>query len=245
MSHEQMASRFVEFLRDTPIEEQRFMTLKQTLSGFSHVFRGRRVLDFGASYGLSACALLELGASRVIGVEPNEERVRKGARLLEQTGFQNDATIIHTPDTRKLDLETGSVEVVIANAVLEHIPRPRTAHVRELWRVLAPEGHLIINETPNSYIPIDYHTTDGLWFVPWLPSRLARSYAIWRRRFSEDEDWDSSGWRGLGFYEIVAGFDSPYEYIGERSRFRHRALSWLNLPSALLDPYPLLIFKKP
>ena len=241
---EETADVFAEFLSEHPIEEQRFWTLKQTLADFSDLLRDRTVLDFGASYGLSAHALLQLGARRVIGVEPDEDRVRKGEELLRTGGYGEQATIFHNPDTRQLGLDSGSVEVVIANAVLEHIPRPRTAHIRELWRVLAPGGHLIINETPNRYVPIDYHTTDGLWFVPWLPSGLARRYAVWRQRFPADADWETSGWSGLGFWELAAGFDSPYEFLGEQTRLRHRILSWLKLPSSLLDPYPLLIFRK-
>jgi hypothetical protein len=112
-----------------------------------------------------------------------------------------------------------------------------------MWRVLKTGGGLIINETPNKYFPIDKHTT-GLWLVPWLPSSIARRYAILMKRFPEENDWATSGWRGVGYYELTAAMDSQYEYHPESSRGRHRLLSMVGLPAALLDPYPLFIFRK-
>src|SRR2546430_11162493 len=48
--------------------------------------------------------------------------------------------------------------LVLVNAVFGHIPQPRDAHIREIWRVLAPRGKLLVNETPNKYLPVDFHT---------------------------------------------------------------------------------------
>jgi SAM-dependent methyltransferase len=201
------------------------------------------VLDFGASYALSTCVLLDLGARSVTGVEPDAQRVRRGQHVLRTLGYDDRATLEHVANTAQLAMDDATVDVVVANAVLEHIPQPRTLYVRELWRVLAPGGHLIINETPNKYLPIDFHTT-GLWFVPWLPAAIARRYAVWRGRFSSDADWASCGWRGVGFYEVVAGLTAPYECVPQHLRWRQRLLTRLGLPSSLIDPYPTLIFKK-
>lgn len=238
-----MPDPFLEYVKDEPIEQQRYLTLKDTLSSFCDLFRDRRVLDFGASYGLSICALLQLGAGEVVGVEPDELRVRRGRKILENIGYNGRGSLHHVRDTTQLPLEDGSFDVVIANAVLEHIPQPRLRYVEQLWRVLKTGGHFIVNETPNKYLPIDFHTT-GLFLVPWLPSRIARRYAIFRGRFSAEDDWSTSGWRGVGYYELTKGLYSPYDYFPENSRRRHRILSWLGLPASLIDPYPILVFRK-
>jgi len=240
-----MANSFLDYLQDKPIEQMRYTTLKQTLETFRHLFLNRCVLDFGASYGLSTCALFELGASSVIGVEPDERRVQRGMRIFEELGLANRAVLLHISNTAQLPFADSSFAVVLANAVLEHIPPPRLPFVRELWRVLAPGGHLIINESPNKYLPVDFHTTGGLWFVPWAPSKLARSYAIWRGQFSKEADWSTSGWRGVGYYEITKALGYSYKLIPEDTRLRHRVLTCLGLPASLLDPYPNLIFEKP
>jgi len=224
-----MTRSFVDYLDDYPVERDRYATLKQTLLPLRHLFQDRRVLDFGAAVGLSMHAILEMGAAKIIGVEPNADRVRQATHIL---------------DTPRLPLSDSAFDVVLANAVLEHIPPPRAPFVRELWRVLRRGGHLIINESPNKYLPVDFHTTGGLWCVPWMPCRLAHRYAIWRRRFNGNADWSTSGWRGVGYYEITKALGNHYESIPENTRLRHRALTLLGLPSSLFDPYPILIFQK-
>lgn len=226
------------------IERGRYATLRTTLAPYVPMFRSRRVLDFGASYGLSAVALIELGAASVVGVEPEEPRVTEGIPMLADTGYGDQVRLIYLADTRQVPLPDASVDFVLVNAVFEHIPQPRDAYVRELWRVLAPGGTMLVNETPNKYLPWDFHTTK-LPLINWLPSRLARRLSIWRGRYSEERDWDHSGWRGMGYYELVHAIPGPYRVTHEATRPRHRAFRALGLPAALLDPYPTWLLHKP
>jgi hypothetical protein len=109
--------------------------------------------------------------------------------------------------------------------------------------VLAPGGHLMISETPNQYFPKDVHTT-SLWFNHWLPRGLAHRRAVRRGRFDRSRvDWNSSGWRGLGFFELVRPIGG-YRLIPEKSRLRHRILTMIGLPASLLDPGPIWILQK-
>jgi SAM-dependent methyltransferase len=152
--------RFFAYERDHT-ERERFKTLLSTLSEIRAFIEGRRVLDFGASYGLSICALLETGANNVIGVEPDKRRVERGVHLLAEMGITGSALLVHTPDTRRLPFGDEAFDLVIANAVLEHIPQPRDLHVRELWRVVVPGGYMIVNETPKTFIPRDSGSCRG------------------------------------------------------------------------------------
>lgn len=219
-----MDSSYLNYL-DNPIEHDRFLTLRRTLENLKPYIAGQNILDFGASYGLSACAYLEAGALRVVGIEPDPDRVQRGRQIIDKLGLSERITLMHTSSTDNLPFNGEAFQVVFANAVLEHIPQPRAAFVREMWRVLAAGGYLIINETPNKYLPIDLHTTDGLWLLPWLPKRFARRYAIWRGRFRADRDWEHSGWRGVGYFEITHAFESSYCFIPEMSRGRHKFLT--------------------
>src|SRR4029077_1129621 len=227
-------------LCDSTIEKGRYETLKATLREFRPLFLGKTVLDFGSSAGLSICALMELAGERVVGVEPDRGRVDRGRAIIERLGLS--AALHHLPDTSRLPFPDGEFEVVLANAVFEHIPQPREPYVRELWRGVEANGVLIVNETPNKYLPFGFHTT-GLWFVPWLPKSLARRYALWRGKWDEEKDWGSSGWRGLGYYELTQALWG-FKLITPCSRPRHRMLRSLGLPSELFDPYPTLILKK-
>lgn len=233
-------------LLPSDIERRRYAILKPSLAPIAELIPGARILDFGASYGLSAAALVELGAGEVIGVEPEEGRVLEGRRMLGAAGYDRQVTLRHTPDTRDLGLPSGTMDLVVANAVLEHIPQPRAAYIREMWRMLRTAGVLFVNETPNKYVPRDRHTTRGLWGVPWMPKSWARRYAIWRGRYAADGDWDHSGWRGLGHYELLHAIPGAYRAEWEMTRPRHRWLTWLGLPSSLLDPYPIFkIWRRP
>ena len=219
----------------------RYATLRASLAPHADLFRDADVLDFGASYALSMCALHELGARSVVGVEPEQWRVDEGLETLARLG--HPPTLYCVEDTRHLPFADASFDVVLANAVFEHIPQPRDAYLREVWRVLRPGGHLIINETPNKYFPIDKHTTK-LWFNHWLPSHVAKRRAYRRGRYSDNRiPWDYSGWRGMGYFEMVRPL-TGCELIPETARVRHRLFARLGIPASILDPYPCWVLRK-
>jgi ubiquinone/menaquinone biosynthesis C-methylase UbiE len=235
-----MASAVLANIGTNDIERGRLNTLVETLAPLKHLFAGKRVLDFGASYGLSMVGLHHLGAGSVTGIEPDAERVTRGVALLAESGVPGK--LLHVPDTARLPFPAGSFDFVLVNAVLEHIPQPRTRYIREMWRVVATGGVMLVNETPNKYLPLDYHTT-GLMFVPWLSREVALRYALWRGKTHGTDHWESSGWRGLGHYELMKHLpDAKVEFPIERTR--HRAFKALGLPAQLLDPYPTWIIRK-
>ena len=101
---------------------------------------GARVLDCAAGTGEFSLA----AAKRAVSVlctdqsQPMLDRARKKAakRGLTNIRFaQRDVTALSDPD--------GSFDAVIAANVLHLLPEPETA-VRELWRVTAPGGRLIL-----------------------------------------------------------------------------------------------------
>ena len=225
----------------SPLEEGRYRTLLGVLRGLRPYIEGRRVLDFGAGNGMALLGLLDLGAREVVGIEPEEKRVVQGTPAFR--GMPN-ALLLHVSDTRSLPLEPESFDTVIANAVLEHIPQPRDAYILEMWRVLRPGCVLVINETPNKYVPYESHTTK-LWFNHWLPREVAHRRAVRRGRFKAARtDWHSSGWRGLGYCEMVRPLRGRFELIPERTRARHRVLAALGVPASIADPYPTWMLRK-
>ncbi len=167
---------------------------------------GKTVLDFGCGCGASSVALARLGAGKVYGVEPNPAYAQIARRRVEESGLDGRVQVHHVPDTTQLPLPDAAVDLAVCNAVLEHIPPDRrAAHLREIWRVLRPGGYLLISETPNRLWPKDHHTT-GLWWVPYMPPRLARRYAIWRSdRVTPDQTLEqliADGLRGVTYWEV-------------------------------------------
>jgi SAM-dependent methyltransferase len=224
-------------------ERGRYTTLLKTLDTWRHLFAGKRCLDFGASWGTSMVALVRQEAAEVVGTEPSADRVAQGKSRIARAAPGAKLSLIQTSYEPSLPLNDGEFAFILANGVIEHIPQPRDVYLRELWRVLAPGGHLMINETPNKYFPKELHTTD-LWFNHWLPRSVAHRRAVRSGRFdSRRTDWDSSGWRGLGYYELVRPL-GKYRLIPEQAKLRHRILAGIGLPPSLIDPYPTWILQK-
>jgi ubiquinone/menaquinone biosynthesis C-methylase UbiE len=232
-------------LLPSDIERGRYRSLVVSLQAYAHLFRDQRVLDFGASWGTSAVALLRAGARHVIGIEPSSERVAQGHDLIRALDLEEHISLFHISDTRRLPWADDQFPFVLANGVVEHIPRPaRLEILREVWRLIAPAGHFMITETPNSYFPRDQHTTQ-LWFNHWLPERWAHRRAVRAGAFrAERTDWASSGWRGAGYYELVRPLRGASLVPETLTRTRQRLLSWIGLPPMLIDPWPIWVFRK-
>ena len=101
---------------------------------------GARVLDCAAGTGEFSLAAAKRAASVLCTdqSQPMLDRARKKAakrRLTNISFAQRDVTALSDPD--------GSFDAVIAANVLHLLPEPETA-VRELWRVTAPGGRLIL-----------------------------------------------------------------------------------------------------
>jgi 2-polyprenyl-3-methyl-5-hydroxy-6-metoxy-1,4-benzoquinol methylase len=148
--------------------------MRASFAALARHVRGKRVLDYGCGIGLSAVVQVESGAAHVTGVDLFEERIIEGRPFVASMGSVGIVFGWSTPPTRGSCRSLAArFEVVTCNAMLEHIPQPRDAWIREIWRMVAPGGMLIVNETPNKYLPWDFHTL-GLPLTNWLPSPVAR-----------------------------------------------------------------------
>jgi len=180
--------------------------LRRQLERFVAI-EGRRVLDFGCGCGGSSLALARLGAGMVVGVEPRADFLAAARLRAQDSGLAARIIFQHVPDTTRLPFANDEFDLIVMNAVLEHIPPPqRRAHLREVWRVLRVGGYLFIGETPNRLWPQDYHTT-GLWWVPYMPADLACRYARARRRVpaTATTPWLlSEGAHGSTYWEVMA-----------------------------------------
>jgi len=223
----------------------RYQALQVTLGRLSGYFVGKRVLDFGCGAGMSACVVAELGAASVTGVDTFPKMMARGTELLSRSGYDDIVRLQLVEDTRRVPFADDAFDTILCNAVFEHIPQPRDAYVREVWRLVKPGGFVVINETPNKYLPADFHTLH-LPVTNWLPSRLAHWIGVLTGRFDESRtDWDFSGWRGAGYYELLRPIPKIKRLaVPELANVRQRVLHAIGLPSGLLDPYPLLVIQK-
>lgn len=104
---------------------------------------GETVLDIGCGAGFdSLIAARQVGPSgRVIGIDMTPEmleKAREGARVL---GLSNVS--FHEGLAEDLPVESGSIDVVISNGVINLCP-DKLAVMREVYRVLRPGGRFQI-----------------------------------------------------------------------------------------------------
>jgi SAM-dependent methyltransferase len=107
--------------------------------------RGNRVLDVGCGTGVLAReALRRVGQEgQVVGLDLNEGMLAVAARSEPNIEWR-------LGDAASLPFEDGSFDVVVSQFALMYFP-DRGGSLREMWRTLAPGGHLAIA----AWAPID------------------------------------------------------------------------------------------
>ena len=101
---------------------------------------GARVLDCAAGTGLCALAAARR-ADSVLCTDLSQAMLSRAEKKARKQGLSNICFAVR--DLTALPEGNGSFDVVIAANVLHLLPEPETA-VRELWRVTAPGGRLIL-----------------------------------------------------------------------------------------------------
>ena len=108
--------------------------------------RGDRVLDVGCGTGVLAReALGRVGQEgQVVGLDLNEGMLAVAARTEPKIEWRQG-------DAASLPFEDMSFDVVVSQFALMYFP-DRVASLREMWRTLAPGGHLAVA----AWAPIDH-----------------------------------------------------------------------------------------
>lgn len=131
----------------------------------------RPVLEFGSNVGATAIVLARLGA-QVTAVEVDARSVAVGAANAKRYGM-DAIDFRHVPDTTRLPFPDGAFALVTCNSVLEYVPAGILRAVcRELDRVLAPGGLVLVNGTSNRLWPREIHSRR--WLTNYLPRACDR-----------------------------------------------------------------------
>jgi SAM-dependent methyltransferase len=146
---------------DAEYEEQILPLVREHLAGAA------RVLDVGTGEGQIARAAVDLGASRVVGVDPTRAQLRVAQ---ERGGGVHYARAT----AEALPFPDGSFDAVVVCLVFEHIAEHEPA-IAEIGRVLEPGGRFVfllnhpLLQAPNSGWVIDHVLEEEYWRVgPYL-----------------------------------------------------------------------------
>ncbi len=132
---------------------------------------GHTVLDAGCGTGYGMQILKDGGAERVVGVDISEAAVARASALTAHEGL--DA---RQGDLRALPFPDDEFDLVVCFETIEHVDN-QTQAIREIRRVLRPEGILVISSpNRNVYPPGNPHHTHE--YVPEeFEEALAREFS--------------------------------------------------------------------
>lgn len=152
------ARRLFGAIRTTELDESYGRTLKtleyveKRLGGYA----GKRVLDVGCSLGLHAIAAAGLGAAKVVGTDkyalsdvPSAFTLDAAERAVVQAAWKARAfEAVEHDVSEPFPFPDASFDLVISNAMFEHLHFTHKAFLEEARRVLRPGGAILLT-TPN------------------------------------------------------------------------------------------------
>lgn len=103
-------------------------------------YRGKTLLDVATGSGYVAVEMAKLGL-KVIATDLTPESIDNIERYKKQFNLKN--LTVKKSLAEKLELPTDSVDFLVANAILEHIPHEKKA-ISEWKRVVKPNGKLFV-----------------------------------------------------------------------------------------------------
>lgn len=112
---------------------------------FAAITEGNVVLDLGSGAGNDVFVARSLAgdSGKVIGVDMTEAMVAQARQNLAKLGYAN--VEFRPGEIESLPVQTGEIDVVISNCVLNLVPDKAKAF-QEIYRVLKPGGHFCISD---------------------------------------------------------------------------------------------------
>jgi cyclopropane fatty-acyl-phospholipid synthase-like methyltransferase len=120
---------------------------------------GDRVLDVGCGIGKPALQMASSTGASVLGISISGPQVEQANERARAEGMSEQVSFQHA-DAMDMPLEAGSFDAALAFESIIHMHRPTA--LREIARVLAPGGRLVLTDvTALSKAPDDLELFDG------------------------------------------------------------------------------------
>ena len=153
--------------------------LCKTVPRFMDLFPGKAVLDFGCGYGLQAIAMVQGGASHVVGVDI--VYAKKAAENAAAQGCADRTRFYHTLPAELC----GTFELVLSCRSFEHFPDP-AAVLAQMREAAAVGGRVVISFAEPWWSPTGSHMnffTRVPWANLWFSEKTLMAV---RSRFRDD-----------------------------------------------------------
>ncbi|HEX4595822.1 MAG TPA: class I SAM-dependent methyltransferase [Bryobacteraceae bacterium] len=147
---------------------------------------GKIVLDFGCGDGREALEVARHGTKYVIGLDIQEKHLAV-ARARQAAADVLDCTFVQQFDSK--------VDVILSIDSFEHFGQPEEI-LKEMSRLLKPDGKVIVSFGPPWYHPMGGHFPLFIWAHLLLTEK---SLMMWRSKYKQDG--------ATQFHEIAGGLN--------------------------------------
>jgi SAM-dependent methyltransferase len=167
--------------------------------------RGKTVLDFGCGHGNECIELARSGAAKVIGLDIQEEYLRKARSAAAVAGVSDRCTFATSFD--------GHVQAIVSLDSFEHFDDPASI-LQMMYSMLEKNGRVFVSFGPTWYHPLGGHLFS---VFPWSHLIFSEMALIrWRADFKQDG--------ATRFREVAGGLNQMtigrFERIVSDSPFR-------------------------
>ncbi len=128
-----------------------------------NIFLGKDVLDVGCGAGGKSLFYLECGANKVVGIDIVPKYKEESEVLASKLGLRGFE--FQLDDAKSTSFPDSSFDTIIMNDAMEHVAEPE-AVLREMHRILKPQGKLYVNFPPYNH-PYGAHLSDVIG-IPWV-----------------------------------------------------------------------------
>jgi ubiquinone/menaquinone biosynthesis C-methylase UbiE len=150
-----------------------------------------RLLVVGCGTGAASRAAASI-AALVVGIDLSREMLRQARDLAE--GIAN--VHFEIADSEHLPFEDGAFTAVLCSNSFHHYPNPRRA-VREMTRVLAPRGRIVVGDACSDLMPLASRISFSVDSSPATFACIgpASSVSSFRMRACPGHAPEANGWR--------------------------------------------------
>jgi ubiquinone/menaquinone biosynthesis C-methylase UbiE len=134
------------------------------------------ILDAGCGTGNVIEKLLQLGHSRIHGLDFSEDRIRQSQ---ERFSSYNDVQLFNRP-MDKTEFSPSTYDVVFCRYIYEHVTNPKEI-LAELYRVIKPNGHIYLVNLDDIFF--NFHTKNEFFNqqLKSLQDKLPQDFKIGRK----------------------------------------------------------------